>query len=41
MGVKKVIGKKDTRTCYGLLSEYEDELEIVEKEAFRARKQKH
>jgi len=38
--IRGIIEEKDISKCYGLLSGYKGELEAVEKEATRARKQK-
>ena len=37
--VIKSLVKKDITQCYGLLRDYKEELEIVEKEAIKARKE--
>lgn len=38
--IRSMLEEKDISKCYGLLSGYKDELESVEREAIRARKQK-
>ncbi len=38
--IRTLAEQKDISKCYGLLKDYKEDLELVEKEAIKARKQK-
>ena len=38
--IKRMTNEKDITKCYGLLKDYQEDLQIIEREALLARKQK-